>query len=60
MKKIIHTTHLIDCTGAPVKENWSLIVEDGLIIEMGPSANYAGTRGGGLGPSRRVGNTWFH
>lgn len=41
MKKIIHTTHLIDGTGAPVKENWSLMVEDGEIKEMGPKANFA-------------------
>ena len=54
MKKIIHTM-MFDCTGAPVKENWSLIVEDGLIIEMGPSTNYASLEGGGLGPSLTVG-----
>ena len=60
MKKIIHTTRLIDCTGAPVKENWSLIVEDGLIIKRWVLHQLRQSRGGGLGRSRRLGNTWFH
>ncbi|MFW5714100.1 MAG: amidohydrolase family protein [Brevefilum sp.] len=37
MKKIIRTRRLLDCTGSPVKKDWSLIVEDGEIVQMGPS-----------------------
>ncbi len=42
MRKIIHTSHLIDCTGAAVKENWSIVVENGEIIEMGPTSQFSG------------------
>jgi|GEM_PF-317830 len=37
MRRKILTSELIDCTGAPPKENWALLVEDGLITEMGPA-----------------------
>lgn len=42
MRKIIHTSKLIDCTGAPVKENWSLVVEDGVIVDMGARTQFQG------------------
>ena len=42
MKKIIHTAKLLDCTGAPVKEDWSLVVEDGVIVDIGSTEKFIG------------------
>ena len=42
MKKLIKTSKLIDCTGAATKENWSLLVEDGLISAVGPHGQFDG------------------
>ncbi len=36
MQTLIKTSKLIDCTGDPPKEGWSLLVEDGVITQMGP------------------------
>ena len=38
MSKKILTSTLIDCTGAPPKKDWALLVDDGTIVEMGPAA----------------------
>jgi len=34
---LILTSKLIDCTGADPKDDWALLVKDGLITDMGPS-----------------------
>lgn len=42
MQTLIKTSKLIDCTGAPPKEGWYLLVEDGFITDMGPDLHFEG------------------
>ena len=42
MQTLIRTARLIDGTGAPEKQDWSLLVRDGLIVDSGPSAQFDG------------------
>lgn len=40
MKTLIRTSKLIDCTGAAPKKDWSMMVQDGQIVDMGPSERF--------------------
>ncbi len=43
MQSLICTSTLIDCTGAPPRQDWDLLVEDGVILEMGPRGSLSGS-----------------
>lgn len=42
MQTLIRTSKLIDGTGAAPKENWSLLVRDGVITDIGPQSQFEG------------------
>ncbi len=42
MQTLINTSTLIDCTGESSHSKWSLLVDDGIIVDMGPSTQFEG------------------
>ncbi|MBK8020588.1 MAG: amidohydrolase family protein [Chloroflexi bacterium] len=42
MQTLIKTSKLLDGTGVPLKSDWSLLVNDGMITDLGPQSEFEG------------------
>ncbi|MBK8021822.1 MAG: hypothetical protein IPK19_10455 [Chloroflexi bacterium] len=44
MQTLIKTSKLLDGTGVPLKSDWSLLVNDGMITDLGPQSEFEGSK----------------